>query len=104
MALRLALRSLLNRPAYTWVVVATVALVIGPSAAVLAVINATTVRPLPFADSDRLVQVFTYPPHVSAESDRNPLGALDFVRLRQHITLGDELAGQWARERALGGT
>jgi len=93
-----------HRLAYTWVVIATLALLLGPSTAVFAVLNATAVRPLPFADGSRLVQVFTFPPHVTDEGSRNPLGALDFLRLRQHTTLAVEFAGQWARERALGGT
>jgi putative ABC transport system permease protein len=102
MALRPVLRSLVARPAYAAVVSVTVALVVGPCAAVLAVLNATMIRPLPFADPERLVQVFTLPPHVSGVGNLNPLASLDFVRFRDHLTLAD-LAGQWARERALGG-
>jgi putative ABC transport system permease protein len=101
--LRHAVRSLIARPAYAGVVLATIALVVGPSTAVFAVLNVTLVRPLPFVKADRLVQVFTLPPHVTDVNQRNPLGSIDFVRFREHVTLAEDLAGIWGRERTIGG-
>ena len=56
--LRYSIRRLLVRPTYAIITVATLALVIGAATAVLAVVNVTLVRPLPFPDTDRLVQLF----------------------------------------------
>jgi len=100
---RYALRSLAARPSYTLVMLVTVALVVGVGSAVLAVVNATLVRPLPFADGGRLIQIFTLPPGLTAVNDRNPLASIDLVRFRARLQQIDGLAGQWARERAIGG-
>ena len=70
--LRHAARGLASRPTYTIVVIATLALVTAAASAVLAVVSATFVRPLPFPDGNRLVQMFLMPPGESAWMERNP--------------------------------
>lgn len=55
--LRHATRGLLRTPAFTATVVLTLALGIGANSAVFSAINAVLLRPLPFPDSDRLVQL-----------------------------------------------
>jgi putative ABC transport system permease protein len=55
--LRQALKSLAGRPAFTAIAVATLALGIGSSVAVFTVVNALLLRPLPYADPDRLVAI-----------------------------------------------
>ena len=52
--LRFACRVLLRSPGYTCVVVLVLALGIGASTAVFSLINAVLLRPLPYADSERL--------------------------------------------------
>jgi len=100
---RYALRSLAARPAYSLVIFVTIALVVGVGSAVLAVVNATLVRPLPFVDGSRLIRLYTLPPGLTAVQDRNPLASLDLVRFRARLQQVEGLAGEWARERALDG-
>ena len=60
--LRHGARSLARAPGFTLVVVATLALAIGANAAIFSVVNAVLLRPLPFANADRLVDIASTAP------------------------------------------
>jgi len=56
--LRYAARSLLRTPGFTVVAVAVLALGIGATSAILSLVSAVWLKPLPFADEDRLVSLW----------------------------------------------
>ncbi|MDA8016923.1 MAG: ABC transporter permease [Thermoanaerobaculia bacterium] len=54
---RLAIRSLVRRPGTSLLIVATLAVGIGVNVSMFSVVQALLLRPLPFADADRLVRI-----------------------------------------------
>lgn len=68
------LRSLLKTPAFTVAATVALALGIGATTAILSVVNGVLLRPLPYADSDRLV--------VLLHNGRNPVSPANYLDWR----------------------
>jgi putative ABC transport system permease protein len=67
--LRLALRRLVREPGLAGVCVVTLALAIGANTAIFSAVNAALIRPLPYPDPDRLVQVWETNPEAARWGD-----------------------------------
>ena len=86
---RYALRQLRRSPAFSFVIVLTLSLGIGSAAAVFSVIDAVMLRPLPFANQDRLV----FPDTTAREGYEQPWSYLSYVDARPELKTFEALAG-----------
>ncbi|MDQ3995853.1 MAG: ABC transporter permease, partial [Gemmatimonadota bacterium] len=73
---RYAARSLLHAPAFAAAALLTLALGIGATTAVFSVVYGVLLRPLPYADPGRLVQIWET--STRTPGDRNPLSVLNY--------------------------
>jgi predicted permease len=99
--LRQAWRSLLQRKAYFVTCIATLTLVLGANTAMFAVVNATMLRPMPFATTGDVLRLFAQPPGTSASADRNPLQQMEVPRLRERARSLARLEGYYPSERVV---
>jgi predicted permease len=81
---RFAARALIKTPAFTIAAVLALALGIGATTAILSVVNAVLLRPLPYADSDRLVVIL--------HDGRNPVAPANFLDWRQQTKSFTDIA------------
>jgi len=87
--IRYGVRSLLKRPGFTLIAVVTLALGIGANTAIFSVVNAVVLRPLPYAEPDRLVMLWETMPG----SDQRSVAPGNFVDWRtQNKTFQDMAA------------
>src|SRR5437879_9194854 len=77
---RLALRRLVRQPGFSVPVALTLALGIGATAAVFAVVNGVLIRPLAYPEANRLVAVGHTASHVDLPMTGVSLGTADYYR------------------------
>ncbi len=65
--LKFAARTLLKRPAFTFIAVLTLALGIGANTAIFSVVSSVLLRPLPFQKTDRLAVIWASNPELAAK-------------------------------------
>jgi len=88
--LRFAFRLLLKSPAFTAVAVIAIALGIGANTAVLSLVNALLIRPLPYRDPARMVLMLE---HFRAQHlDAIPVSAPEFVDYQTNCRTLEKMA------------
>jgi putative ABC transport system permease protein len=94
---RYSWRRLARSPGFTAVAVITLGLGIGANSAIFSVVNAVLMRPLPYAESERLVGVF------SVETGPMVMSGPDFMDIREQAGLFEGLAAYDTETRTLTG-
>jgi len=91
--LKHGLRVLLKNPGFTAAAIIVLALGIGANTAIFSVVNAVLLRPLPFRDSARLVQVWHVPPAKSfPDMPQFSVSAANFIDWQQQNDVFDKMA------------
>src|SRR5438552_14731332 len=91
---RLALRRLVRQPGFSVPVALTLALGIGATAAVFAVVNGVLIRPLAYPEANRLVAVGHTASHVDLPMTGVSLGTADYYRSEER-RVGKECRSRW---------
>jgi putative ABC transport system permease protein len=88
--LRYALRTFRKSPGFTTVAVLTLAIGIGANTAIFSFVDAALLKPLPYADADRIVRVLEKPPGFP----RNGISTLNFLDWQRDNTVFDFMAAE----------
>lgn len=93
--IRYGLRQLRRNPAFAWTAVITLALGIGATTAIFSAVFALLIRPLPYPDSDRLMEISEGYPKKGVYG--NPLISPDFVAAQSSLRSFESVAGSSSR-------
>ena len=88
--LRYGARMLLKKPGFTLIATLTLELGIGANTAIFSVVNAVLLRPLPYPEHERLMQIFLHNPETP--SGRGGYGNADFQALRERNRSFEKIA------------
>ena len=92
---QLALRLLANQRAFAIVVVLTLAVGLAANATVMALVDGLVLRPFPYPDIDRVVQVYGSSPEGGPVADRREVSPADFVDFQRDVRSADLVALEW---------
>jgi putative ABC transport system permease protein len=102
--LRYSVRVLLKAKGFAAAAILILALGIGANSAIFSVVNAVLLRPLPFADSDRLVELYHVPPARSFPGTTQfAVSPANYLDWRSTAKSFDGMAAYAPRQRALTG-
>ena len=99
--LRFAFRNLLKNKGFTVAALLCLALGMGASCAIFSVVNAVLLRPLPFADPDRVVMVWNQ--FLLQDTPRAPASGREFLDLKSQSTVFEEIAAVGPQSIGLSG-
>lgn len=88
--LRYALRVMRKSPTFTIVVVLTLGLGVGATSAIFSIVNAVLLRPLPYANADQLVRVYSQNPDGTLQ--RFSVSIPDFLDFKQRNRVFSDMA------------
>ena len=94
---RFALRTLGRNPAFTAVAILTLALGIGANTAIFSVVNGVLLKPLPFPEPDRLLQVWQGEV-TNGKTERGPVSAVNLDDWRARRRMIADMGGYFYRE------
>ncbi len=87
---RFGMRMLLSRPAFSIAIILTLAIGIGANTAIFSVVNGLLLKPLPYTDGERLVQVYNSYPKMGLEYAGTSIP--DYLDRREQAAGLDDLA------------